>query len=307
MKCRQTLIERRSRRGFTLIELLVVIAIIAVLIALLLPAVQQAREAARRTQCKNNFSQIGLALHNYMMSHQTLPPGTENSVGPISSVEGDGYHMNWLTQILPFLDQTTAFNMIDFKQSVYAEENRRVRRHHVPTLQCPSDPSPFRSLTEATSTNYCGIHNDYETPIDVKQNGVLYLNSSTRAVEVLDGLSNTLFVAETRLQTQSKSELGWMSGTSATLRNAVLWTNQATPNATPAYEWHKVPDHMQFGASNTKATQPPSFVGGFSSWHTGGLHVLVGDGSVRFLSNNLNAETLRNLAHRADGQLIEEF
>ena len=308
MDHRQSSFERRSRRGFTLIELLVVIAIIAVLIALLLPAVQQAREAARRTQCKNNLSQIGLALHNYLMSHQTLPPGTQNAVGPISSVEGDGYHMGWMTQILPFLDQTAAANLIDFKQSVYAEENRPVRRHYIPSLNCPSDPSPFRSQTEATVTTYCGIHNDYEAPIDVKQNGVLYLNSSVRAMQVLDGLSNTLFVAETRLGTQSKSELGWMSGTSATLRNPVLWVNQATPNAAPIYEWHKEPEYGPYGASNPqKATQPPTFVGGFSSWHTGGLHVVVGDGSVRFVSRNLNASMLRNLCLRADGQLIEEF
>jgi prepilin-type N-terminal cleavage/methylation domain-containing protein len=308
MNHRQASSERRSQRGFTLIELLVVIAIIAVLIALLLPAVQQAREAARRTQCKNNMSQIGLALHNYLMSHQTLPPGTQNSVGPIASVEGDGYHMSWMTQILPFLDQTNAYNLIDFKQSVYAEENRTVRRHHVPSLLCPSDPSPLRSQTEVTATNYCGIHNDFEAPIDVNQNGVLFLNSSVRAVQVPDGLSNTLFIAETRLGTQSKSELGWMSGTSATLRNPVLWVNQATANAPPMYEWHKTPEYATYGAANPqKTTQPASFVGGFSSWHVGGLHVLLGDGAVRFLSSNLNANMLRNLAHRADGQLIEEF
>ena len=94
---------RHRPRGFTLIELLVVIAIIAVLIALLLPAVQQAREAARRTQCKNNLVQLGLALQNYEMAHERLPPGTVNVTGPIKS-EPAGYHMGWIVQILPHLD-----------------------------------------------------------------------------------------------------------------------------------------------------------------------------------------------------------
>ena len=295
----------RPQRGFTLIELLVVIAIIAVLIALLLPAVQQAREAARRTQCKNNLSQVGLALHNYMMSHQTLPPGTQNKTGPISSLEGDGYHMSWVTQILPFVDQPAAYNLIDFKHSVYAEENRPVRRHFISALICPSDSHSVRSSNEAAHGNYCGIHNDYETPINVNQNGVLFLNSAIRPVQILDGLSNTIFVAESRGSSQSKSELGWMSGTSATLRNPVIWTNESTPEAAPNYQLHSVPD--PYGATAAQKSQPPTFVGGFSSSHTGGFHVMIGDGSVRFVSVNLNAPVLRNLCHRADGQLIEEY
>src|SRR5213083_896811 len=99
-------------RGFTLIELLVVIAIIAVLIALLLPAVQQAREAARRTQCKNNLMQLGLALHNYEMAYELLPPGSINPTGPIRN-ESKGYHMGWMVQILPYIDQGNVFDHFD--------------------------------------------------------------------------------------------------------------------------------------------------------------------------------------------------
>ncbi|MEI8381320.1 MAG: DUF1559 domain-containing protein [Planctomycetota bacterium] len=308
MPHKQTSTARRPRHGFTLIELLVVIAIIAVLIALLLPAVQQAREAARRTQCKNNLSQIGLALHNYLMTHQTLPPGTQNPTGPITSVEGGGHHMGWITQILPFLDQSAAANKIDFNQSVYAEQNRRVRKHLIPALVCPSDWGPQRGENEVSKTNYCGIHNDYETQIDVKQNGVLFLNSSVRTMQVPDGLSNTLFIAETRFGTQSKSDLGWMSGTSATLRNPVIWLNQSTPDAAPNYQIHAAPERVASGMPNSQnATEPPEFVGGFSSWHTGGYHTMIGDGSVRFISTNINETVLRNLAHKSDGELIEEF
>jgi prepilin-type N-terminal cleavage/methylation domain-containing protein len=93
-----------QRPGFTLIELLVVIAIIAILIALLLPAVQQAREAARRCQCRNNVAQLGLALHNYELSYSGFPPGTVNPTGPIEN-KAEGYHVGWAVQLLPYLDQ----------------------------------------------------------------------------------------------------------------------------------------------------------------------------------------------------------
>ena len=169
--------------GFTLIELLVVIAMIAVLIALLLPAVQQAREAARRTCCKNNLMQIGLALHNYMGAHICLPPGTQDVTGPIQSKENGGYHMSWCVQILPYISEQNAFNLIDFTQSAYDPVNAPVRAHRVPPFLCPSD----HTNSVGGVTNYCGVHNDFETPIDVDQNGVLFLNSSIRYEEIQAG------------------------------------------------------------------------------------------------------------------------
>ena len=291
------------KRGFTIIELLVVIAIIAVLISLLLPAVQQAREAARRTQCKNNLMQIGLALHNYMGGHGCLPPGTQNSTGPIQSKEDGGYHMSWHTQILPYLDQSNAYQRIDFTESVYARVNAPIRVHRISTLLCPSD---FSNSAPGV-TNYCGIHNDFETPINVDQNGVLFLNSSIRYEDVRDGSANTIFAIESLVL--NGGDLGWMSGTRSTLRNVVTAIPGSTPDSPPTFQSAMLP------ASQTGRTMQVAavgslnadFVGQGGSQHPGGFQVLLGDGSVRFISLNTSPIVLRNLAHRHDGELLQQF
>ena len=319
--------QTKHRRGFTLIELLVVIAIIAVLIALLLPAVQQAREAARRTQCKNNVMQIGLALHNYMMAFEVLPPGTQNSTGPIQSKEGGGYHMSWITQILPYLEQQNVYSHIDFNRSVYDPANAPPRQQRIATFSCPSDPGNGTNPVAAV-TSYSGVHNDFETPIDVNQNGVLFLNSSVRYEQIRDGSSNTIFVMECRLA--SGSDLGWMSGTRASLRNAVI----AVPNSVAPISDAEDQDPTGAGASDVAPVSVTyrlhantagnfnagnlrqeladlesgrEFVGGPSSFHTGGGHFLMGDGSVRFISQNIDPLTFRHLANRADGEMLKDF
>lgn len=323
------MIARPSRHGFTLIELLVVIAIIAVLIALLLPAVQQAREAARRTQCKNNLMQIGLGLQNYIMAHEVLPPGTLNATGPIRSVEDvDQYHMGWMVQILPYLEQGNIFNHVDFTKSVYAPENAAARARRPSVMTCPSDPGARTGATIGT-TNYNGVHNDYEAPIDVNQNGVLYLNSSVRFEQITDGSSNTIFVMEARQDTGA--DLGWMAGTRSSLRNGVVWANKPTttpaPGAAnpgemptdplpaegaapaPQYESHTVffggAAAIQQELANLQKNK--EYVGGPSSFHTGGYHVVLGDGSVRFISVNISVPVLRNLTNRADGEMLDDF
>jgi prepilin-type N-terminal cleavage/methylation domain-containing protein/prepilin-type processing-associated H-X9-DG protein len=325
--------QTKHRRGFTLIELLVVIAIIAVLIALLLPAVQQAREAARRTQCKNNVMQIGLALHNYMMAFEVLPPGTQNSTGPIQSKEGSGYHMSWITQILPYLEQQNVYSHIDFNRSVYDPANAPARQQRIATFICPSDPGNGTNPVAAV-TSYSGVHNDFETPIDVNQNGVLFLNSSVRYEQIRDGSSNTIFVMECRLA--SGSDLGWMSGTRASLRNAVIAVPNSVAPISDAEDQDPAEGQDPTGAM-TSDVAPVSFtyrlrpstaqdlnagnlrqeladmesgreiVGGPSSFHTGGAHFLMGDGSVRFISQNVDPLTFRNLANRADGEMLKDF
>lgn len=130
----------RRRFGFTMIELLVVIAIIAVLIALLLPAVQSAREAARRCQCINNLMEVGIAIHNYQVSFDVFPPGTVDSKGPV--VAGPpGYQYSWMVQILPYMEQKNLYRNFDFQVGVYSNGNDTARAMMVNSYLCPSDPN----------------------------------------------------------------------------------------------------------------------------------------------------------------------
>jgi prepilin-type N-terminal cleavage/methylation domain-containing protein/prepilin-type processing-associated H-X9-DG protein len=278
----------RRRGGFTLIELLVVIAIIAVLIALLLPAVQQAREAARRTQCKNNVMQISLALLNYDMAHNTLPPGSVNPDGPIKSVP-NGYHMSWIVQTLPFVDQRNVYRHIDFSVSVYDQKNTPATSMHLAVLRCPSDP--YGGAGRQSHSNYAGCHHDSEAPIDVDNNGVLFLNSRIRNEDIGDGTSLTLLIGERRGE---MDDLGWGSGTRATLRNT-----GATPNFTTVIPGPNPAPPM--------APLTPLTVGGFSSAHVGGAQFGMCDGSVRFISQNINPKLFANLANRDDGNMTDDF
>ncbi len=277
------------RRGFTLIELLVVIAIIAILIALLLPAVQQAREAARRTQCKNNLAQVGLALLNYYYSYETLPPGTVNSEGPVRWDE-QGYDFSWTVAILPFVDQYPLFEHYNLKKGVYAPENADVRKSRIPVYECPSSPNTDAQTPggmPVAPSSYAGCYNDAEAPINVDQSGVLFLNSSVRFEQIRDGSTNTIFVGE---KLDQRVSLGWVSGTHETLRNTGSFES-------PSRNW------------NAREENPPAAneVGGFGSYHVGGAQFALGDGSVRFLSVNIDPEVFKHLGNRADGELLGDF
>jgi hypothetical protein len=241
-----------------------------------------------------------------MMAHETLPPGSQNASGPIKSIEDvDQYHMGWVVQVLPYLDQGNMYNHVDFTKSVYAKENADVRARRMPIMTCPSDHGGGRYSTTAGVTNYNGVHNDFEAPIDVNQNGVMFLNSSVRHEQVKDGCSNTIFVMEARQDTGS--DLGWMSGTRATLRNGVVWANQGVANATPLYSVRISEGGAAIRKELDDLKAGTEVVGGPSSYHVGGYHVVLGDGAVRFISQNVNTPLLRNLCHRADGEIVDEF
>lgn len=282
---------KRRRRAFTLIELLVVIAIIAVLVALLLPAVQQAREAARRTQCKNNLMQIGIALHNYEMRYECLPPGSIDPNRPIRN-EAKGYHVGWIVQVLPDLDATNVFQRFDFIAGVYAKANDGPRGAKISTLLCPSN-SGSTGQGGPGMTTYAGCHHDVEAPIDIDNNGVLFLNSYIRYRDIKDGSSNTIFVGEHA----DIDPLGWASGTRATLRNTSsigsagmgLRPGIAAPAVAPAQAVAVLE------------------VGGFGSMHAGGAQFVMGDSSVRFINQSISPQTFKNLGNRADGELPAEF
>jgi prepilin-type N-terminal cleavage/methylation domain-containing protein len=296
-------IERK--RAFTLVELLVVIAIIGVLVALLLPAVQAAREAARRTQCLNNLVQIGLALHNYEMAFRVYPPGTINDTGPIVSVP-EGYHHNWLVQLLPYLEEQNTYNHIDFDVGVYHENNAAVREVQIATFKCPSSP-------ERGFHDYAACHHDVEAPIDEDNHGVFFLNSAIRYQDIPDGTAHTIFVGEKRERphhTQyhawrhrehipdGEDNMGWMSGTRLTLRNTgtAINTGVRRPAAMT------LPDDTPIGWSEPD----PSYVGGFGSYHPGGAMFVMGDGSTGFFSANIDQQVFQRYGHRADGQLMTQ-
>jgi prepilin-type N-terminal cleavage/methylation domain-containing protein/prepilin-type processing-associated H-X9-DG protein len=283
-----------AKRGFTLVELLVVIAIIGVLIALLLPAVQAAREAARRIQCSHHLGQLILAVHHYEMTYGAYPPGTLESQGPIRHV-AQGYHHNWIGQILPYIEETVTFRHIDFTVGVYDPANQPVYDLQLPILQCPST---FGS--EPNFANYAGVHHHVEAAIDVTNTGVFFLNSAIRQKEVTDGLTHTAFLGE---HLPIDPGLGWMSGTRATLRNMGTPLNGAGMGGFGGWGGADDPIFLEEeDLSGAEAVGLP--VGGFASRHPGGAQFAFGDGHVRFLSETVMPGVLQQMGHRADGQLI---
>jgi prepilin-type N-terminal cleavage/methylation domain-containing protein len=282
-------------RGFTLIELLVVIAIIAILIALLLPAVQQAREAARRTQCKNNLMQIGIALHNYDMAFEMLPPGCVNPTGPIRNL-AEGYHMSWVPQILPMMEQNNVFGQLNFQEGAYGAANGGIRTTQFASLLCPTDGGLGKGMG---SINYAACFGGEDVPIDVNNTGVMFLNSSIGYQQIRDGASNTILMGEKRI-VSGINDLGWLSGTMATLRHT------GTP-INGGWDVGGIGNNRVGGSR--KPLPPPSdtATSGYSSFHTGGAQFILGDGSVRFISENIDARIFSFLGNREDMQIVGDF
>lgn len=294
----------RQRPAFTLIELLMVMAIIGILISLILPAIQSAREAARRVQCANNLMQLGIAFGQYSSTHRVLPPGVVNDQSPIQNLPL-GYHYSWAAQLLPFIERTTIARRFDLQQGVYAPANETARDVKVHTFLCPSDgrPGPM---------SYAGCHHDVEAPIDVDNHGVLFLNSHVAQDEITDGLAETILLGEMR---HGGPTFGWASGTRSSLRNTGARINAPDPlvisaGTNLASSLPNPNNARERAAAVGKLVQdgvlPMSFVGGFSSWHGGGSNFLLCDGSARFLKPSIDEGVYRSLGNRGDGNLISD-
>ncbi|QEG34664.1 DUF1559 domain-containing protein [Bythopirellula goksoeyrii] len=281
---------KKSEKAFTLVELLVVIAIIGILVALLLPAVQAAREAARRTGCLNNISQLALATHNYEFGVEHLPAGVINPTGPIRS-EPDGQKVSWIVQILPYMEMSTVYELFDQEAGAFAPVNAPIRAVSVSLLMCPSFPGSEKNQDETIAFGtYAGCHDGSETPIDDDNNGVMFLNSNIRYSDILDGSSQTLLIGE---MMPLESSLGWVSGTRATLRN--------TSKIESRYRWSQ--------RNKEAESDPPGplEVGGFDSAHPGIVNIALADGSSRALNVDTDEKVLEQLGNRADGVLQKEY
>jgi prepilin-type N-terminal cleavage/methylation domain len=274
---------RQSGSGFTLIELLVVIAIIAVLIALLLPAVQQAREAARRSQCKNNLKQIGLALHNYVDTHKVFPAGSFS----ITKV-------NAWPMLLPFVDQANLWNQWTFNMADGGNDaapaaannylNEAAKKTIIPVFLCPSSSRVSNISTDGghgSRSNYATNNGDdyLHSQNQTTWTGISNWHSNISLKHITDGTSNVFMCGEKWTGTSQADGPYWRWGYHGG-RLTKYPMNQATP--------------ITFGDNSAQ----------FGSEHTGGAHFVMCDGSVHFISENIHLETYQRLGNRADGNVV---
>lgn len=265
------------RHAFTLVELLVVIAITGILVGMAAPAVQAMRESARRSACQSRLVPIGLALHSYHDRWQHFPVGAINDSGPIEST-ASGNHHNWLGRLAELLDQPAIASRIDRSVSIYDARNEEVLGLSYPGVRCPTAGSFL-----ANASSYVGLHHPTEKPIDEGDWGAFVLNKPLARDDFNDGLSNTAFVSEKII---GQTDLGWLSGTRATLRNTG--------------------GGIQLMIDQDIAATP-LVVGSIGSLHPAGVHILFGSGAIRFQSNESDQRILHQMVDRRDGQLPLEF
>ncbi len=303
---------RSTATGFTLIELLVVISIIGVLIALLLPAVQAAREAARRVQCTNNLKQLALGTHNYESANGCFPMGSPLSIATFNSgwfKVGD-YVQNHsvIVAMLPHLELQSLYNTVNFSAGIHLAANLTVQRTQTNSFLCPSDSRAWQidqpdmgsidfplSLFRVAHSSYSACtgtwHHEAEGPnstpsqatLSAQDNGVFYTNSHTRMAEITDGTSNTLLLGERRMEEKYATDWNWWY--SGTMGDGLFET------MAPINPWRVV--QPSAGAPGGPISGPPNFedfayLNAASSRHPGGANFAFADGSVRFLKETID-------------------
>jgi len=301
----ELLMTKNMRRGFTLVELLVVIAIIGVLVALLLPAVQAAREAARRTSCQNNLKQLGLAMHNYHDTYRSFPYGHINSAASSTDVNVSG--LGWLKATLPYIEQDNLNSQWNYTQTYHSGTNLALIRTKISAFLCPSDPA-ISTWNSVPNYNYaCNYGNTNIARATV--NSVAFQRSPFEHMgqvysmaSITDGTSNTLMMAEVR-QGQVSGDL-----------RGLTWYGSHSGFMTHYSPNTNSPDLLSSGfCKNTEmAPQGMPCAGGthiFSarSRHPGGVLATLCDASVRFVPETVDLATWRNLGGMADGTVLGPF
>ncbi len=296
-------------RGFTLIELLVVMAIIGVLVGLLLPAVQAAREAARRASCVNNLKQIGLALHNYDSTYQTLPPGYISNFTDAGTDTGPGW--GWGAMLLPNLEQSPSFSSINFGRAIEDPSNQTARLPSFNVYLCPSDtvrpsweammrdPSgtPTQVICQVAPSNYVGMFGTGEPGVD--GDGVFYRDSRVGLRDITDGTSMTIAAGE---RSHRLGEATWVGS----VTGAILYPAPGDNDGVGRPRTEDAPGMILGHAGEKKGPGDPNGdVNQFYSTHAGGgVNFLFADGHVAFLKSTMNYNTYLALATRAGGETI---